>query len=92
MLITNQQFSRNSISQWKNLWEVNKGKSRVQWFIDDLYSADFQAEKDAAIYLGEMGNGKAVPALSAKLNDPQIDSKLKIYVTEALKKLLKNKR
>jgi len=91
-LITNKQFSRLSISKWKNWWETHKRKSRVQWLIDDLDCPDFETSKDAAIYLGETGDKKAVSALKAKLNDPQINPELKTYVSEALKNLQKSNR
>ena len=58
VLLTNKQFNRSSILQWELWWNTNKIKSRVQWFIDDLNSSDFQTRKDAVIRLGEMDDKK----------------------------------
>lgn len=81
--ITNKQFGRNEYAKWEEWWRRNEFKSRTQWFIDDLTSEDEVGRKNAAIYLGEIGDKKAIPALRKALDDPEI----KFYVTESLGEL-----
>lgn len=57
------------VDEWTSWWKENKGKSRVEWLLDDLHSDENHIKVNAIIELGNLREVTAKTALRDLLED-----------------------